>query len=325
MEVKAKRSRILAGFASVYVFWGSTYLFIRFAVETLPPIPMAGIRFAMAGAMLYLWTRWRGAEKPTAAMWRASIIVGALLMSSNASVAFAERRIPSGVASLLVAMTPVWMVSFDWWRGSGERPRAGVLVGLVAGIIGVGLLLGPGLTSGHGIDLLGAGVVLAGSVSWSFGSIYSRHSPRPASALLGSAMHMLCGGLVLTAFSLLTGQFAGFSLDQVSTRSWIGFVYLVIFGSLVGFSSFVFLLRATTPAKVATYAYVNPVVAVLLGWLFADEALTWRVGLAATVIVGAVAAITTFSGNSSRTKQADANSAEDEESGASRAMLEEVP
>lgn len=320
MEVRPTRSAIVAGFASVYFFWGSTYLFIRFAVETLPPIPMAGVRFMLAGALLYGWVRWRGAERPTPAMWRASTIVGAFLMSSNASVAFAEKRIPSGVASLLVAMTPVWMVSFDWWRGSGERPRAGVLVGLIAGLTGVATLLGPGITTGSGIDLLGAGVILAGSVSWSFGSIYSRHAPRPTSALLGSAMHMFCGGAVLTIFSLVTWQWGGFSLDQVSTRSWIGFVYLVIFGSLVGFSSFVFLLRATTPAKVATYAYVNPVIAVLLGWLFAGEALTWRVGIAATIIVGAVAAITTFSG-APRAAGGGASAAKP----ADTAMVEEVP
>jgi drug/metabolite transporter (DMT)-like permease len=308
---------VIAGFTSVYLLWGSTYLFIRFAVETIPPLAMAGVRFLLAGVLLYAWTRWHGAEKPTVAMWRSSLIVGTFLMGANSSVAYSETRIPSGVASLLVAMTPVWMVSFDWWRGTGERPRAGVLFGLVGGITGVAILLGPGLTTGQSVDPLGAAIVLAGSVAWSFGSIYSRHIPRPTSALLGSAMHMACGGAVLVVFSLLTGQFNGFSIDQVSTRSWIGFVYLVIFGSLVGFSSFVFLLRATTPARVATYAYVNPVVAVLLGWLFAGEALSWRVGVAAAVIVGAVAAITTFSATPRREPSGEV--------GASEAIVEEVP
>lgn len=320
MEVKGTRAGLIAGFASVYFFWGSTYLFIRFAVETLPPIGMAGVRFAFAGAVLYIWTRWRGAEAPTPLQWRSSVIVGGLLMCSNACVAFAERRISSGVASLLVGMTPVWMVLFDWLRGSGERPRLGVVVGLVAGVVGVTVLIGPGLVSGSGgVDPLGAVVVIVGSISWSFGSIYSRHAPRPASALMGSAMHMLCGGLVLLVISVLTGQFDGFTLAQVSTRSWIGFVYLIIFGSLVGFSAFVYLLRVTTPARVATYAYVNPVVAVLFGWLFAGEEIGIRVGVAAAIIVGAVASITTFSGSRDQTPPRD------EESVATSAMVEEVP
>ncbi len=320
MEVKATRSGLIAGFGALYFFWGSTYLFIRFAVETLPPIGMAGVRFTIAGAVLYAWTRWRGAERPTAIQWRSSVIVGTLMMCSNACVAFAERLVSSGVASLLVAITPVWMVTFDWLRGSGERPRLGVVGGLAAGVIGVAILLGPGqVGQGTAVDPLGAAVVLVGTITWAFGSIYSRHAPRPASALMGSAMHMLCGGLVLLPISLVTGQFDGFSLAQVSTRSWIGFVYLIIFGSLVGFSSFVYLLRVTTAARVSTYAYVNPVVAVLLGWLFADEEIGIRVGVAAAVIVGAVVVITTFGGS----KKPDGK--QSTETPASTAMVEEVP
>ena len=249
-----------------------------------------------------------------------SLIVGALLMCSNACVAYAERRLSSGVASLLVAITPVWFVTFDWLRGSGERPRLGVVGGLVAGVIGVAILLGPGqLGGGPSIDAFGAAIVLGGTISWAFGSIYSRHAPRPASALMGSAMHMLCGGLVLLAVSLVTGQFDGFTLTQVSGRSWIAFGYLVIFGSLVGFSSFVYLLRVTTPARVATYAYVNPVVAVLLGWLFAGEEIGIRVGVAAAVIIGAVAVITTFGG------AVKPGAGRDTEASATTAMVEEVP
>lgn len=320
MEVNATRAGLIAGFGSVYLLWGSTYLFIRFAVETLPPIGMAGVRFAFAGAVLYLWTRWRGAAAPTRIQWRSSLIVGAFLMSSNACVAFAERRISSGVASLLVGMTPVWMVLFDWMSGSGERPRPGVAVGLVAGVVGVAVLVGPGLVAGGGgVDPFGAAIVLAGSIGWSFGSIYSRHAPRPASALMGSAMHMLCGGLVLVVFSLLTGQFDGFRLAQVSARSWISFAYLIVFGSLVGFSAFVYLLRVTSAARVATYAYVNPVVAVLFGWLFAGERIGIREGVAAVIIVGAVAAITTFGG--SRAPEAARNGGGE----ATKAMVEEVP
>lgn len=317
--MKDSRSRLVAGFGSIYLFWGSTYLFIRFAVETIPPIAMVGVRFLIAGGLLYAWVRMRGTPAPTATHWRSSAWVGALLMTSNASVAVAERRIPSGVASLLIATSPAWFVLFDWWRGTGERPRAGVLVGLVGGIAGVVILLGPGqLTAGPGIDLVGAAIVLAGSVSWSFGSIYSRHAPRPDSALLGSAMHMTCGGAFLFVIALLTRQFDGFTLAQVSLRSWIGFLYLIIFGSLVAFSSFVYLLRATTPARVATYAYVNPVVAVFLGWLFAGEEFSVRMGVAAAVIVAAVAAITTFGG--ARTAASDSTVAR-----ADVAAIEEVP
>jgi drug/metabolite transporter (DMT)-like permease len=297
--VTATRSKLFAGFFALYIFWGSTYLFIRWAVETLPPLGMAGVRFLIAGAILFAIARLRGAEAPRRLHWRTGVYVGALLMGANACVAWSGRRIPSGVAALLVAMTPAWMVTFDWMRGGG-RPRAGVVLGLLLGLVGVGVLVGPGGFSGsERIDPLGALVVLAGTVAWAFGSIYQRTAPRPASTPLMSAMQMLCGGAILVAVSLATGQYDGFSLAQVSTRSWIAFVYLIIFGSLFGFSAFVYLLSVTTPARVATYAYVNPVVAVLLGWAFAGEAFTPRMLVAAAIIVGAVAMITTFGGEPS--------------------------
>lgn len=318
----APRTKLIAAFAALYFLWGSTYLFIRWAVETLPPIGMAGVRFLIAGSVLYAWVRWRGAERPTAIQWRSSAIVGALLMSSNACVAFAEKLVPSGVASLLVGMTPAWMVSIDWMRPGGRKPRPGVFVGLAAGAIGVLILVGPGRLAGsEPFNPLGAGILVLGSLGWSFGSIYSRHAPRPSQALQGSAMHMLCGGVWLVLVSLATGQFRGFSFAQVSTRSWIAFVYLILFGSLVGFSAFVYLLRVTTPARVATYAYVNPMVAVLLGWLFAGEALSLRVLLAAMVIVGAVALITTFGGEAEKKPAPVKDSCER----ADAAVVEEVP
>lgn len=321
-EADGSRSTLLLAFAAVYVFWGSTYLFIRWAVETLPPFGMAGVRFTIAGGLLYLWTRARGGERPTLPMWRSSLIVGALLMASNAGVAFAERRIPSGVASLLVGMTPCWFVLLDWLRPEGKKPGPGVVVGLVGGIAGVVILVGPGSFAGAGdVDSLGAWVVLVGSFAWAVGSIYSRHAPRPAMALQGSAMHMLCGGLALTIVSVFIGQYDDFAFSQVSLRSALAFLYLIVFGSLVGFSAFVYLLRATTPARVSTYAYVNPVVAVFLGWTFAGEELTFRVLLAAVVIVGAVALITTFGGERRPPAATPARTAE----AADRAVLEEVP
>jgi drug/metabolite transporter (DMT)-like permease len=321
-ETHGSRTKLLLAFAAVYVLWGSTYLFIRWAVETLPPLGMAGVRFTIAGGVLYLWTRLRDGERPTPAMWRSSAIVGALLMASNAGVAFAEQRIPSGVASLLVGMTPCWFVLLDWLRPGGKKPGPGVVVGLVGGVAGVTILVGPGsMAGGEHFDTLGAAVVLIGSFAWAVGSIYSRHAPRPAMALQGSAMHMLCGGIILTIVSTVLGQYRDFSFAHVSLRSALAFLYLIVFGSLVGFSAFVYLLRATTPARVSTYAYVNPVVAVFLGWAFAGEELTFRVMLAALVIVGAVALITTFGGE----RRPPAKSPQRTAEAADEAVLEEVP
>ena len=293
--MSAPRTTVIAAFAAVYLLWGSTYLFIKFTVEAIPPIGMAGLRFLLAGLILFGYGRLRGAAPPRAEHWRAAAVVGVLLMVSNAGVAWSETRIPSGVASLLVAMTPCWMVLFDW-AGTRERPpHAGVLAGLVAGIVGVVILIGPGnVRGGESIDLTGAGVVLAGTVTWAFGSLYARRAPRPPSPHLLSGMQMIAGGTVLSVLALLTGQWDGFSIADVPARAAWSFLYLLTCGSVIAFSAYMYLLTVTTPARVSTYAYVNPVVAVLLGWGFAGEALTMRMAIAAAVIVGAVALIVTF-------------------------------
>lgn len=293
--MSAPRTRVLAAFAAVYLLWGSTYLFIKYTVEAIPPLGMAGLRFLLAGLILFGYARLRGAAAPRAEHWRAAALVGVLLMVSNAGVAWSETRIPSGVASLLVAMTPCWMVLFDWAGSRQRRPHLGVLAGLAAGVVGVVILIGPGNVRGSdGIDLLGAGVVLGGTITWAFGSLHARHAPRPESAHLLSGMQMIAGGAVLSVLALATGQWEGFSIAEVPARAAWSFLYLVTFGSIVAFSAYMYLLTVTTPARVSTYAYVNPVVAVLLGWGFAGEALTMRMAIASAVIVGAVALIVTF-------------------------------
>lgn len=291
----ATRSRVALAFVAVYLLWGSTYLFIKYAVASIPPLGMAGVRFLLAGLILYAWSRWRGAPAPRPLHWRSAAIVGSMLMVSNAAVAWSERLIPSGIASLLVAITPCWMVLFDWVQHREHRPSPGIAVGLLAGLCGVAILVGPGnLMGGGSINVAGATAVLVGTAIWSAGSLYARHAPRPGSAPQLSGMQMLCGGALLSVFSAATGQWRGFSPAATPAIAWWAFLYLVTFGSLVAYSAYMYLLTVSTPARVSTYAYVNPVVAVFLGWLFAGEALTPRMLVASAVIVGAVALIVTF-------------------------------
>lgn len=292
----APRSKVFAAFCAVYFLWGSTYLFIKYAVAFIPPLGMAGTRFLLAGLILYAYARWRGDEAPRGIHWRSAAIVGVMLMTSNAGVAWSERRIPSGVASLLVAITPCWMVLFDWLGHRERRPHWGVLLGLVAGLVGVAILIGPGDLQGDGagVNLAGALAIIGGTAIWSAGSLYARKAPRPTSPQLLSGMQMICGGAALSIVSALTGQWDGFSIAETPAIAWWSFLYLLTFGSLIAFSAYMYLLTVSTPARVSTYAYVNPVVAVLLGWAFAGESLTLRMLVASAVIVGAVALIVTF-------------------------------
>ena len=288
------RASVVAAFAAVYTIWGSTYLAILFAIETIPPFLMAGVRFLIAGAVLYAWVRLRGAQRPPRQAWKHALVIGGLLLlGGNGAVVWAEQSVPSGVAALLVASVPFWMVLLDWLRPGGVRPTLGVLAGLLFGFGGIALLVGPGELGGGGVPPLGAAVLVVGSFAWSVGSIYSRGVPHPEPPLLGTAMEMLCGGALLVAFGLLTGEGARLALDAVTLRSLLALLYLIVFGSLIGYSAYVFLLKVSTPARVSTYAYVNPVVAVLLGWAFAGEPLTMRVLMASAVIIGSVVVITT--------------------------------
>lgn len=289
------RTSVLAAFGAVYILWGSTYLFIKYAVASIPPLGMAGARFLLAGAILYGYGRLRGAEAPRGVQWRSAAVVGTMLMTSNAAVAWSERYIPSGVASLLVAITPCWMVLFDWMGHRERVPRAGVVIGLVAGLVGIVVLVGPGSMRGDGgIDVGAALAVIVGTAIWSAGSLYARQAPRPTSPQLSSGMQMLTGGAVLSCVAAATGQWRGFSFAATPAIAWWSFLYLVTFGSLIAFSAYMYLLTAVSPARVSTYAYVNPVVAVFLGWAFAGELLTPRVIVASAIIVGAVALIVTF-------------------------------
>ncbi len=279
---------------SVYIVWGSTYLAIRFAVQTMPPFLMAAFRFLAAGGILYAWRRLSGDARPRPAHWRSAAIVGLfLLLGGNGGVVWAEQRVVSGVAALLVGATPLWMVLIDWLRGI-YRPAWVTVAGVLVGFAGIAVLIGPAeLTGLHGaIDPLGAVVLLLASLSWAAGSLYSRNAELPASPLLGTGMEMLAGGAALAVAGTLSGEWARVNLAAVSLPSLLGLGYLIFFGSLVGFTAYTWLLRVAPTTLVSTYAYVNPVVAILMGNLLAQEPLTPRVVLAAAVIVGAVALIT---------------------------------
>ena len=285
--------RVVAAFAAVYLIWGSTYLGIRFAIETLPPFMMAGTRFLVAGGLLYGLLRLRGNPAPSRAQWGGAAIVGCLLLlGGNGGVVWAQQRVPSGIAALMVAAVPLWMVLLDWLRPGGLRPKTAVIAGLILGTIGMAVLIGPeGLIGGDRVDPVGAGVLVLASFSWAAGSMYSR-SARLATPLLATGQQMLAGGAALLVLGVLVGEPARMDLGAASSRSVLALLYLIIFGSLVGYTCYIWLLRVSTPAKVATYAYVNPLVAVLLGWLLAGEALTQRTIVAALVILTGVAVVT---------------------------------
>lgn len=286
------RWKVAVALLAVYVCWGATYLAMRVAVVDIPPHLMAGVRFLIAGLLLYGWIRFRGVKSPTLVQWRSAVVVGAfLLLAANASVAWAEQRVPSGLAALLVASVPLWMVGMDWARG-GSRPLPQVIAGLALGICGVGMLVAPSLL-GHGeaIDLVGGGVLILASASWAWGSIYSKSAPLPESPFMATAQEMIAGGVLLLLTAAIAGQFHGFRPSQVSPRAWISLLYLIVFGSLVGFTAYIWLLNSTSVARAGTYAYVNPVVAVLLGWAVLAEPITKRTVVAALVIVVAVALV----------------------------------
>lgn len=287
------RLRMIAAFAAIYLIWGSTYLGIRFAIETLPPFLMVGVRFFVAGAVLYVWTRLRGSPRPPLVYWRPALILGGLMiLAANGGVAWAEQRISSGLAALIVATMPLWMVLLDWVRPGGVRPTRGVVFGLILGFIGIALLIGPAhIVDNHHVDPKAATVLILVGFFWSVGSLYSREAPGPPVLLQGTAMQMLAGGMLLLLLAGITGEWGRLDVGGISPRSLLALAYLIVFGSIVGFTSYVWLLRVSTPARASTYAYVSPVVAMFLGWALADEPVTLQTLLAAAVIAAAVAMV----------------------------------
>lgn len=299
---------IALALATVYLVWGSTYLAIRFAIETLPTFTMAGVRFLIAGGVLYAWARWRGAPRPAAVQWRpAAWIGGLLLLGGNGAVVWAEHRIPSGVAALLVAVEPVWIALLAPAISGARRAGLRVAAGLAIGLAGVGVLVidPSGGLDPTSIDLAGAAAVVGGALSWAVGSLIAVRVVVAASPWLATGMQMLAGGAMLLAVGGLAGEWTAIDLAQVSARSVVAFAYLVVAGSIVAFTAYTYLLRAARPAVVATYAFVNPVVAVLLGWLLAGELLTWRVGGASVLILLAVALIFSERDDSASRQPAD--------------------
>jgi drug/metabolite transporter (DMT)-like permease len=288
------RWQLFGGFLIIYVVWGSTYLAIKWAVETIPPFSLGAMRFLLAGGALYAWSRWRGAPKPTAENWRASAVVGVLLLFvANGGVSWASQRVSSGIESVLVATVPLWLVVSEAWMG--KRPQLAQLLGVVIGLVGVGLLVMPA----HGaagarttaVDPIGALVLVLGSLSWTVGSLYSRTAPQSRSASLAISMQMLVGGACLTLFAAVTGNWSQLAAGHVTVQSWLALGYLITFGSLIGFSTYMWLLTVASPAAVGTYAYVNPLVAVLLGVWLGGERLPSTAFLAMGIIVGGVAMV----------------------------------
>src|SRR5262245_25229877 len=292
-ERTVSRASVVVAFAAVYLIWGSTYLAIRWGIETMPPMLMAGARFLIAGGILLAWARLRGAAPPTPRHWAsAALLGGLLLLIGNGGVAWSEQHIPSGLTALLVASVPLWMALLHRVDGR-SAPGPWTWTGVGLGILGIAILVGPrGLGAGGGTSGLAFAAAGLASLSWSVGSLLAHRLPLPASPVLAIGMELFAGGALLAALGFATGEGARLDVTAVSARSWLALAYLVVFGSIIGFSAYVWLLRVRSPSLVATHAFVNPVVAVVLGWALAGEPLGGRTLVATAVIVAAVAMLT---------------------------------
>ena len=296
---------VLAAFGAVYLLWGSTYLAMRVGIETIPPLMLAGLRHVTVGVLCYPLLRWKTGVRPTATHWKTAAVTGVLLLFvGNGGVCWSEQIVPSGITALLVSMVSLWLVIVDWLRPGGHRPVPKVLLGLFLGFGGVALLVGPAHLGGsERVDLRGVAVLVVACFAWACGSLYSKHGGMPGSPLLGVAMQGLVGGTVLLFAGLLSGEFHQFHLAAVSGRSWVALAYLVVFGSGIGFTSYLYILKKSTAARVATYALVNPVVALFLGWLIADETISLRTVIAAVIILTAVILVITAPHPASASKE----------------------
>jgi drug/metabolite transporter (DMT)-like permease len=283
---RADSIKLALAFASIYLVWGSTYLAIRYAVETIPPLITAGIRHTLAGGILLAWTYARGC-RPTRQNWIAGAIVGALFFFvGHGTLHWAEQHVASGLAALLIATEPMFILLLSWASRQQNISRRSAL-GLACGVVGVAILMASEVSS-KDTSLIGIGAVLVGSLSWAAGVVISPKLKLPTDALARTAVPLVCGAAMLLAAAGLTGEFHGLHWSAVSLKSILGLAYLIVFGSIVAFTAYTWLLQRCPPTLVATHTYANPVVAVLLGWLLAAEPLTWRVVLASVAILGAI-------------------------------------
>lgn len=289
------RAALIAAFATIYVVWGSTYLAIRVAVEQMPPFLMGAGRFLIAGTLMLGFLLARGAARPTGRQWAINLVLGVFfLVGGNGSVSWAEQYVPSGITALLLGVTPLFIVLTEWAWPGGTRPSAITMAGLVLGFAGVAWLAAPWEKSSEGaLHPGGLAALVFACISWSFGTIASKRVPHGAEPATAAALQMLGGGAGQFLIALLRGDLAHFAPAKVTASAWGAFLYLIFIGSFVGFSTFVWLMKHSTPARVATYAYVNPVVAVALGWLLLNEPIGPRTLVASAVIVAAVVIITT--------------------------------
>lgn len=307
------KTKVWLALLAIYIVWGSTYLAIRFAVETIPPFFHAGLRFLVSGLVLLVWRKLAGDPLPTRKQWISLAVIGTLLLlGGNGLVSWAEQTIPSGVAALIIGAVPMFLVIAEAFRPGGVKPTWRVIVGLLIGFTGIYLLVGPSeFSGGMKLDPLGVLALLTACALWASGSVYSKHADLPKSALMMTGAEMLMGSLSLFIVSVATGELKGFNFAQVSDSSWLGLAYLITFGSMIGFVSYAWLLQNAPISLVATYAYVNPLVAVLLGFLFAGEDLSLRILAASVIIIGSVVFIN--SGNRSGKKVENRASKENRE------------
>lgn len=291
-------ARVVAAYTAIYVVWGSTFLALRYAVESIPPLLLIGLRSGIAGALLFVWVALRGEARLAWRHWRIAAIGGAcFFVLCHGSLAWAEQHVSSGLAAVILALIPVWVVVLDWLRPGGTRPSRPTLVGMLLGFAGLVVLIGPDiLTSGASVNVLASLVLVGSALAWATGSIASRYTALDVSPTALSAMQLLWGGGILLLGGTLSGEWNTLLSNTITSRAVLSLVYLVVVGSLLTFSAYIWLLRVSSPTRVATYAYVNPVIAVALGWAVGGEMLTAQSLLAGACIVLAVAIIITAQG-----------------------------
>ena len=298
--VRPRRLALLLAFFAIYVVWGSTYLAIRYAVETIPPLVVAGVRHSVAGMALLAWTYARG-YRPTLREWRASLVLGILYFAiGHGSLHWAETVVPSGLASLLVASEPIWIALMAAVVSHGERLTGKTMLGLLLGIAGVALLMRDESASGNRAVLVGSIAILIGTLSWSVGVFYSRSASLPRNAIARAGMPEIAGAVALLLAAAFSGEFSRLHIATVTPRSAWALLYLITFGSIVAFTAYTWLLDHCSPTLVSTHTYANPIIAVLLGWMWAGEVINIRVLEAGLLTLFAVFLISRGTGKSAQ-------------------------